>query len=150
PDMAFTGTNDTVPWVVWYEQNNSTVALHNNEMVFAAKATSNSSADGQFQWTAVGRNDAEVLDTSGTTPVGGKHWGNCAVSQSDGGACSINAKGNADAEAPRAAAGTMTAGKPTVPWVVWDEGTAASPNNNGVFVARLVGTGATARFVIAN
>ena len=20
PDMAFTGANDTVPWVVWYEQ----------------------------------------------------------------------------------------------------------------------------------
>src|SRR5947209_5112781 len=55
-----------------------------------------------------------------------------------------------DAEDPRVAAGTMTPGNPTVPWIVWDEGTAAAPNNNDVFVARLVGAGAAARFVIAN
>jgi hypothetical protein len=150
PDMAFTGPNDTVPWVVWYEQNNSGVGLHNNEMVFAAKATANPSADGQFQWTAVGINDAEVLDTQGTTPSGGLHFGNCAVSQSAEANCSINKDPNADAEDPRVAAGTMTPGNATVPWVVWDEGSAASPNDNNVFVARLVGTGAAARFVIAN
>ena len=44
----------------------------------------------------------------------------------------------------------MTPGNPTVPWIVWDEGAAATPNNNNVFVARLVGAGAAARFVIAN
>ena len=38
PDMAFTGASDTVPWVVWYEQNPSTVGLNGNELVFAAKA----------------------------------------------------------------------------------------------------------------
>ncbi len=147
PDMAFTGGNDTVPWVVWYEQNASGVGLHGNEMVFAAKATANTTtADGGFQWTAVGINDAQVLDTQGNTPSGGKHFGNCAVSQTSEANCSINKDPNADAEDPSVAAGTMTAGNPTVPWVVWDEGNAASPNNNSVFVARLVG----ARFVIAN
>ena len=81
PDMAFTGPSDTVPWVVWYEQNSSGVGLKGNELVFAAKATSNTTtADGGFQWTAVGRNDAGVLDTTGTTPTGGKHWGHCATS----------------------------------------------------------------------
>ena len=152
PDMAFTGTNDTVPWVVWYEQNSSGVGLRNNELVFAAKATGNATADGQFQWTAVGINGTGVLDTSGTTPTNGKHFGDCATSQTNEGNCSVNASPGADAEDPRVAAGTMSAtpGTATVPWVVWDEGTAATPNNNSVFVARLVGSGATARFVIAN
>ena len=63
--------------------------------------------------------------------------------------CSLNKNVNADAEDPRVATGTMTAA-PTVPWIVWDEGSATTPNNNSVFVARLVGSGATARFVIAN
>ena len=46
PDIAFTGKNaagvqDGVPWVVWYEKDNTNSAIsgltHNNEMVFAAK-----------------------------------------------------------------------------------------------------------------
>jgi hypothetical protein len=156
PDMAFTGANETVPWVVWYEQSNgpnphpSQVGLRDNEMVFAAKATSNPAADGQFQWTAVGSGGTGVLDTSGTTPAGDKHFGTCATSQTAEEQCSVNHDPTKDAEDPRVAAGTMTAGNPTVPWIVWDEGNAASPNNNDVFVARLVGAGAAARFVIAN
>ena len=40
--MAFTGTNDTVPWVVWYEQKQQRSSdCCNNELVFAAKATRN-------------------------------------------------------------------------------------------------------------
>jgi hypothetical protein len=150
--MAFTGADDTVPWVVWYEQDDSGVGLHNNEMVFAAKATSTSSADGQFQWTAVGINGTGLLDTSGSTPTNNKPFGSCATSTAAEEACSVNANADADADAedPSIASGTMTAGNPTVPWIVWDEGSAASPNNNGVFVARLVGAGAAARFVIAN
>ena len=73
PDMAFTGANDTVPWVVWYEQNNSTDGLHNNEMVFAAKATTNGAADGQFQWTAVGLTGTGLLDATA-------HGGACGLS----------------------------------------------------------------------
>ena len=152
PDMAFTGTGDTVPWVVWYETSNAATphppspGLHNNEMVFAAKATSNPSADGQFQWTAVGRTGAPgsgVLDTTGG-------FGACAANAGAEASCSLNNDASKDAEDPRVAAGTMTAGNPTVPWVVWDEGTGATPNNNQVFVARLVGTGTAARFVVAN
>jgi hypothetical protein len=152
PDMAFTGPGDTVPWVVWYEQSNGTtphssaIGLRNNEMVFAAKATANAAADGQFQWTVVGINGTGLLDTSGAT----NHFGACAESQAAEGACSVNKAVTADAEDPRVAAGTMTPGGSTVPWVVWDEGSALTPNNNSVFVARLVGTGAAARFVIAN
>ncbi len=155
PDMAFTGANDIVPWVVWYEQNGSTVGLHNNELVFAAKATPPSvttpptgTVDGSFNWTAVGRTGtpgAGVLDASSPP----HNFGPCAANQTAEASCSINADATADAEDPRVAAGTMTAGNPNVPWVVWDEGSALTPNNNHIFVARLVGAGAAARFVIA-
>jgi hypothetical protein len=161
PDMAFTGAGDTVPWVVWYEVSNSSpnphpsgIGLRNNEMVFAAKATPPSpttpptgAVDGGFNWTAVGRTGipgSGVLDQSSTN-----NFGPCAQNQDTEASCSLNADPTKDAEDPRVAAGTMTAGNPTVPWVVWDEGNGA-PNNNGIFVARLVGTGGTARFVLAN
>ena len=160
PDMAFTGAGDTVPWVVWYEQNSSGVGLHSNEMVFAAKAVNPASlatppigtVDGGFAWDVVGINGTGVLDGSGNTPSGGKHFGPCATSKMAEEQCSVNKDPNADAEDPRVASGTMTPGNPTVPWIVWDEGPAGNttPNNNTVFVARLVGTGAAARFVIAN
>ena len=143
PDMAFTGANDTVPWVVWYEQNPSTDGLHDNEMVFAAKAFADTTADGQFQWQVFGTGGMGVLDNTA-------HGGACGVSKPAEEGCSLNKNVNADAEDPRVASGTMTPGNPTVPWIVWDEGNIATPNNNSVFVARLVGTGATARFVIAN
>ena len=41
----------------------------------------------------------------------------------------------------------MTAGAPTVPWVVWDENVSGVDR---IFVSRLVGTGAAAHFEIAN
>ncbi len=41
PDIAFTGSNDSVPWVVWYETGPTRLnGLHANEMVFAAKGIS--------------------------------------------------------------------------------------------------------------
>ena len=144
PDMAFTGASDTVPWVVWYEQNHSTDGLHDNEMVFAAKAFGDTTADGQFQLQVFGTGGMGVLDNTA-------HGGACGVSKPAEEGCSLNKNVNADAEDPRVAAGAMTPGNPTVPWVVWDEGSAApNANNNSIFVARLVGTGPTARFVIAN
>jgi hypothetical protein len=148
PDIAFTGSNDSVPWVVWYEKNSSAVGLHSNEMVFAAKGVAPSTTtpptgtvDGGFNWIAVGRTGSGVLDASGATNQGGP----CAESQAAEDACSLNVNFNASAEDVRVASGTMAAGTPTVPWVVWDEGTGAV-NNNKVFVAHLVGS----QFVIAN
>jgi hypothetical protein len=146
PDIAFTGANDSVPWVVWYETGNSAVGgLHNNEMVFAAKGVAPSTTapptgtvDGGFNWIAVGTVGTGVLDAS----AGG---GSCAASGSAEAACSLNVSPSAEAEDPRVAAGTMTAGNPTAPWVVWDEGS-GTPNNNSVFVAHLV----NGQFVIAN
>ncbi len=147
PDVAFTGTNDSVPWVVWYEQNNSAVSgLHSNEMVFAAKGVAPSTTppptgtvDGGFNWVAVGRTGQGVLDAS----AGG---GLCGASASAEAGCSLNNDPNQDAEDIRVTSGTMTAGTPTSPWVVWDEGSQSAPGNNSVFVAHLVGS----QFVIAN
>ncbi len=141
PDIAFTGTNDSVPWVIWYEKDPSGASLHNNEMVFAAKGVNpaalptapTGTVDGGFAWVSVGRGTTTgtqgVLDNSS----GG---GFCGQSQANEEACSLNKNVNNDAEDPRVAAGTMNPANATTPWVVWDE------TFNGVkqiFVSRLVG-----------
>jgi hypothetical protein len=147
PDIAFTGAGDTVPWVVWYEVSDlghgGTPGLHTNDLVFAAKATPNAAADGQFGWTAVGTTGAGVLDTTGPTHA----FGACAESADAEASCSLNANPDAGAVDPRVAAGTMTPGNATVPWVAWEE---ASGGHERIFVSRLVGSGAAARFALAN
>jgi hypothetical protein len=135
PAFAFTGPGDVVPWVVWYEKNNSHLGLNSNEQVFAAKAVADSAADGGFHWVAVGSGTAgqvNVLDRSGAHAFGA-----CAESTTSENACSLNAVATRDAEDPRVAAGTLVQGTATVPWVVWSEDTGSGIH--GIFVARLVG-----------
>ncbi len=143
PDIAFTGPNDSVPWVVWYETGTGG-GLHSNELVFAAKATAPSvssppsgTVDGGFSWTAVGSSGTGVLDTSS----GGA--GPCAADASAEGACSLNADPAQSAQDPRVAAGTMNSASPTVPWVAWDE---PQGGTRQIFVSRLV----AGRFALAN
>src|SRR5205807_6645434 len=136
PDIAFTGRDDTVVWTVWYEEDPTAIAgLRSNQMVFAAKAVADAAADGKFHWQAVGTGTAgktNVLDTSGAN-----HFGPCAESRDDEDACSLNAVAGNDAENPRVAAGTLTPGQPTVPWVVWEEDIGGG--RHVIFVSRLVG-----------
>ncbi len=138
PDIAFTGPNDTVAWVVWYEEDPTQIdGLRSNEMVFAAKIVADASADGGFHWLAVGNGTAgqtNVLDTSGV-----HGFGNCAESQDAEDACSLNAIARRDAENPRVAAGTLKPGGTTVPWVVWQEDLGLGDGKHAVFVSRLVG-----------
>jgi hypothetical protein len=143
PDIAFTGANDAVPWVVWYELGATRfTGLHANEMVFAAKAVSDGgTTNGGFHWVAVGKSLQETLDTSGANKAG-----LCAASATNEAGCSLNSNPAADAEDPQVAAGTMNPANPTSPWVVWDEKVAGV---SSIFVSRLVG-GATGHFVIAN
>ncbi len=142
PDIAFTGSQDTVPWVVWYETGTAGSGLQGpNGMVFAAKGVTNASADGGFEWVAVGNGGQGNLDAS----ISGA--GTCAQSLAEEQACSLNIRPTADAEDPRVASGTMNPANPTVPWVAWDEDTGT---NHQVFVSRLVGVGAAARFVPVN
>src|SRR5436309_6275255 len=136
PDIAFTGKDDTVVWVVWYEEDETKLAgLRSNQMVFASKAVANATADGGFQWVAVGNGTAgqsNVLDVSGAN-----HFGPCAESQANEDACSLNKIAGRDALNPRVAAGTLTPGQPTVPWVVWEE--EFGGGRHVIYVSRLVG-----------
>ena len=134
PDDAFTGPSDTVPWVIWYEQNAGLNGI-TNELVFAAKAVPDAVADGGFHWVAVGNGTAgqtNVLDTTGANL-----FGSCAASAAQERACSLNKDATVDAEDPRVAAGTLTPGGTTVPWVAWSETIGAG--RHGIFVSRLVG-----------
>jgi hypothetical protein len=133
PDIAFTGLNDSVPWVVWYEKNNTSISgLRNNEMVFAAKGVKDGvAANGGFHWVVVGNQLSGTLDTSG--PHG---FGTCAASLANEEGCTLNARPNKDAEDPRVAAGTMNSSNPTVPWVAWAETVGGVQQ---IFVSRLVG-----------
>jgi hypothetical protein len=151
-DIAFTGANDSVPWVVWYENSDNgttTDGLLNADMVFAARAVADVNGDGGFHWQVVGLGTAgkiatdDVLDAgqSGHGPLG-----ECAQSAAAEQACSLDVfpgagltDGNG-AENPQVTAGTLVPGKPTTPWVTWDE----SSTNGGlhsVFVARLDAAG---------
>src|SRR5919198_4412278 len=138
PDIAFTGANDTVAWVVWYEEDPTEISgLRNNDMVFAARIVADATADGGFRWVAVGNGTAgqtNVLDTSGTNG-----FGNCAESREAEDRCTLNRVAGNDAENPRVAAGTLTPGKPTVPWVVWQEDIGGGPDPG--FLSRPVGGG---------
>jgi hypothetical protein len=133
PDIAFTGANDKVPWVVWYEKDSSGQGLAGNEQVFAAKAVSDTTTGaGGFHWQAVGNGTAgqtNILDNSGS--------GACDDSIDAEGACSLNLDPKKDAEDPRVAAGTLNPANPTSPWVVWAETT--STGKDAIFVSRLVG-----------
>jgi hypothetical protein len=140
PDIAFTGKNaagvqDGVPWVVWYEKDNTNHALsglsHNNEMVFAAKGLADPApGHGGFNWTAVGNQNSALLDSTGAN-----HFGGCAASDSAEAGCSLNNNPSADAEDPRVAAGTMNPANATVPWVTWAETVGGVKQ---IFVSRLV------------
>jgi hypothetical protein len=135
PDIAFTGPNDTVPWVVWYEQDDSHIGLAGNELVFAAKGVADAAADGGFHWQAVGSGTAATvnpLDSSGANSFGA-----CAASLSAEQACSLNSNASHDAEDPRLAAGTLTPGSPTVPWVVFAED--QGNGKHAIFVSHLSG-----------
>src|SRR5205814_8800482 len=136
PDIAFTGPNATVAWVVWYEEAPTGIdGLRNNEMVFAARIVADATADGGFHWRAVGNGTAgqtNVLDTSGTDG-----FGSCAESQDAEDKCTLNAQARRDAENPRVAAGTLTPGGTTVPWVVWQADLGV--DSHAAFVSRLVG-----------
>jgi hypothetical protein len=131
PDIAFTGPNDSVPWVVWYEVDDTAISgLHDNDMVFAAKAVND--GNGRFHWVTVGNRASGTLDNAGNN-----RFGACAENATVEGDCSLNADPDKGAEDPRVAAGTLTPGGTTAPWVAWAEETASG--KKAIFVSRLVG-----------
>ena len=137
PDIAFTGANDSVPWVVWYEKDASAAGLANNEMVFAAKGEADGTPGaGGFHWHVIGNTGNGILNAANA----------CAGSLSAEQACSLNSDPTKDAEDPQVAAGTMNPANPTAPWVTWDETVGGV---HQVFVSRFVAT-PTPHFQIVN
>jgi hypothetical protein len=139
PDIAFTGANDSVPWVVWYETGGAgTPGLATNDMVFAAKAEADTSTgvNGGFHWHVIGNTGNGILNVANS----------CAGSLSAEQACSLNHDATQGAEDPRVAAGTMNPANPTAPWVTWDETVGGV---HQVFVSRFVAT-PTPHFQIVN
>ncbi len=134
PDIAFTGANDSVPWVVWYETGPG--GLASNELVFAAKGEADAGGLGGFHWHVIGNNGNAILNGATT----------CAMSAAAEQACSLNSSPGADAEDPQVAAGTMNPANPTAPWVTWDETVGGVKQ---VFVSRFVAT-PTPHFQIVN
>ena len=136
PDIAFTGANDSVPWVVWYETGAG--GLAQNDLVFAAKAESDSGAGvlGGFHWHVIGNNGNGILNAATS----------CATSANAEQACSLNSSPGANAEDPRVAAGTMNPANPTAPWVTWTE---TVSTHKQIFVSRFVAT-PTPHFQIVN
>ncbi|HXD66804.1 MAG TPA: hypothetical protein VNV17_19425, partial [Solirubrobacteraceae bacterium] len=86
PDIAFTGAQDAVPWVVWYETGTSTMGLQSTTgMVFAAKGVNDGVAgNGGFHWVAVGNGGQGNLDAS----INGANT--CALTPAAEQACSLN------------------------------------------------------------
>jgi hypothetical protein len=152
-DIAFTGANDTVAWVVWYENSDSngghpsSHGLFDADMVFAARAIADGTGDGGFHWQVVGLGTAgktaanDILNTSGANGIG-----ECGASTASEQACSLDVasatglNAGTGAENPSVTAGTMVAGKATTPWIAWDEST-ANGGLHSVFVARLDAAG---------
>ncbi len=86
PDIAFTGANDSVPWVVWYETGTGTPGLASNEMVFAAKAEADAGGLGGFHWHVIGNLDGNGI-LNGSTSMRrhpGRRAGVLAEQQSSG------------------------------------------------------------------
>jgi hypothetical protein len=124
PDIAFTGANSTVPWVVWYEEpaGGGPATSPDNQRVFAAKFVPDpAQGDRGGKWIPVGNSTSCAFSTASEDPN----------------ACSLNKVGTANAENPNVTAGSLDPAKPTVPWVAWHE--EATPGGSHlIFVSRLV------------
>ena len=121
PDIAFTGAQDAVPWVVWYETGRHArwaLQQHQRDGVRGqGRQRRRCRQRRRSTGVAVGNGGQGNLDAS----INGA--GTCASSLATEQACSLNVSPTADAEDPRVASGTMNPANPTVPWVAWDEDT---------------------------
>jgi hypothetical protein len=132
PSIDFAGAGRTVPWDAWYEPN---TALGGQKQIFASRfaaATNTWQPEGQDRGAGVPSLNIHT-DTEAENPsVAG---GAAVVSTTAEDACSLNKAAGNDAEDPRVAAGTLTPGGTTVPWVTWSEDVGG---RHAVFVSRLV------------
>jgi hypothetical protein len=106
PTAVFAESGNAVPWVTWHE-----ISLDRPSRVFSARGVADANAPGGFRWTYV--------------PA-------CARDET---ACSLNVNPLKDAKDAWTAAGSLTPGEATVPWIAWAE---LGPTNKWqIFVSRL-------------
>ena len=139
PTTAFRGSSGT------RSATPDSAGLHNNEMVFAAKGVSDGvTANGGFHWVAVGN----ALPGDARHAPGPTASARARSPRANEAAVLAEQQPGSDAEDPQVAAGTMNSAQPD--GAVGGVGRDTSAASSRSFVSRLVGTGATAHFQIAN
>lgn len=94
PDMVFSGQNNTVPWVVWFERGRG-----RQDRIFAARGVADASGQGGIRW--------EIKP-------------DCNGNEQN---CTLNRFPTRHAINPKIASGALNGEDPTQPrpWVVWQE-----------------------------
>ena len=106
PTGVFAETANSVPWVTWHEADHDRPSR-----IFTARGVADANAPGGFNWVTI------------------------PACQPDETACALNINPLKDAKDASMAAGSLTAGESTVPWIAWPE-----IGQNGkwqIFVSRL-------------
>ena len=92
PVGVFAETGNAVPWITWHE-----ISLDRNSRIFTARGVVDANSPGGLKWISV----------PPCTP--------------DESACTLNVNPLKDANDATMAAGSLTPGESTVPWIVWAE-----------------------------
>ena len=106
PVLTFAETGNVVPWVAWAEEGGD-----RPKRIFTARGVVNPNMPG------------------------GVKWENVPVCGGDETACALNTNPLRDAEAPSMAAGSLTPGEASVPWIAWSE--IGPSGKSQIFVSRL-------------
>lgn len=106
PTAVFAETGNAVPWITWHE-----ISLDRPSRVFSARGVADAKVPGGFKWVYV------------------------PACQPDETACALNVNPLKDAKDASTAAGSITPGEATVPWIAWAE---IGPTGKWqIFVSRL-------------
>jgi hypothetical protein len=106
PSIVFAETGNAVPWITWHEEGADRPAR-----IFTARGVADANVPGGFKWIFTPACDPDEI------------------------ACSLNINPLKDAKDASMAAGTVTPGEATVPWLTWAE---IGPTGKWqIFVSRL-------------
>ncbi|GAB4579336.1 MAG: hypothetical protein Fur0022_20740 [Anaerolineales bacterium] len=106
PSIIFAETGNAVPWITWHEEG-----ADRPSRIFTARGVADAKVPGGFKWVFTPACDPDEI------------------------ACSLNLNPLKDAKDATMAAGSITPGEATVPWITWAE---VGPTGKWqVFVSRL-------------
>ena len=135
PDIAFTGPNDTVPWVVWYEKKPSHLGLDNNERCSPPRRSATPAPTAAS--TGGGRQRHRRADERARHARRHRRVRCLRESQRPRTRARSTRTPRVDAEDPRVAAGTLAPGGRRCRGSSGPRTSAAG--RHGIFVSRLVG-----------